>query len=187
MTDARVCVGVVTGPHGVRGLVKVKSFMQVPEDLTELAEVTDGSGTRTFRLDVRGTNKGVYLVHVDGIDDRDKALALKGLELYVPRDILPEPEDDEFYHADLIGLRVEFEDGTAIGTVRAVHDFGAGDVIELDGEKPWRAVMLPFDRETVPTVDMAAGRLVVRPPEGLTADGQDDETRDEEDDGKDET
>jgi 16S rRNA processing protein RimM len=183
VTDARVCVGVVTGPHGVRGLVKVKSFMQVPEDLVELGQVTDKSGARTFRLDVRGMNKGALLVHVDGIDDRDAAQALKGLELYVPRDALPEPENDEFYHADLIGLRVELEDGTVIGSVRAVHDFGAGDVIELHGKRPWGTVMLPFDAETVPTVDVAAGRLVVRPPEGLVSDAQDDE-QDEEDAGK---
>ena len=184
MTDALVCVGVVTGPHGVRGLVKVRSHMQVPEDLKALTTVTDKSGTRTLRLDVRGTNKGALLVHVDGIDDRDAAQALKGLELYVPRDTLPEPEDDEFYYADLIGLRVELEDGTEIGSVRAVHVFGAGDVIELDGKRPWGSVMLPFDAETVPTVDMAAGRLVVRPPEGLVSDGQDEE-KDEEDAGKD--
>jgi len=157
--------------------------MQIPEDLAELEEVTDASGTRTFRLAVRGSNKGALLVHVAGVDDRDAAQALKGLELYVPRDALPEPEEDEFYHADLIGLRVELEDGTVIGSVRAVHDFGAGDVIELDGERPWRAVMLPFDAETVPVVDVAAGRMVVRPPEGLVSDGPDDGKDAEEDDG----
>lgn len=187
MTDTRVCVGVVTGPHGVRGLVKVKSFMQVPEDLRELKEVTDQTGKRTLRLDVRGTNKGALLVHVDGIDDRDTAEALKGLELYVLRDALPRPAEDEFYHADLIGLRVELEDGTVIGSVRAVHDFGAGDVIELHGQRPWASAMLPFDAETVPVVDIAAGRLVVRPPEGLVSDEQDDDMDEgnEEDDGKD--
>ena len=183
MTDARVCVGVVTGPHGVRGLVKIKSFMQVPADLAELGEVTDETGTRTFRLVVKGTNKGTFLVHIDGIDDRDAALALKGLELYVPRGVLPEPEEGEYYHADLIGLRVELEDGTEIGSVRALHDFGAGDVIELSGARPWGSAMLPFDAETVTLVDAATGRLVVRPPEGLMSDGQEDE----EDDGKDDT
>ena len=183
MTDARVCVGVVTGSHGVRGLVKIKSFMQVPADLAELEDVTDETGTRRFRFVVKGTNKGAFLVHIDGIDDRDAALALKGLELYVSRDKLPEPEQDEYYHADLIGLRVELEDGTEIGSVRALHDFGAGDVIELSGARPWGSAMLPFDAETVPLVDVAAGRLVVRPPEGLMSDAQDDE-QDEEDDGK---
>jgi 16S rRNA processing protein RimM len=103
---------------------------------------------------------------IAGIKDRDAALALKGTRLYLPRAALPEPEPDEFYIDDLVGLRAELEDGTELGQVVAVYNFGAGDVIEIgrDGVPP---LDLPFTRQVVPSVDVAGGRLVVAPPEGL--------------------
>jgi 16S rRNA processing protein RimM len=164
--ERRVCLGAVTGAHGVRGLVRVKAFTAEPADIAAYGPVEDEAGTRRFALEVVGAAKGVVLVRVPGVADRDAAERLKGLRLYVPRAALPEPEEEEYYHADLLGLRVELTDGSEFGRVRAVHDFGAGDSIEVvraDGG----TVMVPFTRAAVPVVDLADGRLVVDPPEGL--------------------
>lgn len=159
----RVCVGVVVGAHGVRGAVRVKPFTEDPQALGAYGPVEDEAGQRRFRLKVLGVAKGLVNAVLAGIADRDAAEALKGVRLYVPRAALPEPDEDEFYYSDLIGLAAELEDGTPYGTVRGVFDFGAGDVVELafaDG----RTEMLPFTRAAVPVVDLAAGRLVVAPP-----------------------
>lgn len=163
MSEARLCVGVIVGAHGVRGDLRVKSFTDNPEDLVSYGPLTDVAGTREFRLRVLGGGRGVLRVHMDGVDDRDAAEALAGIELYVARNQLPTPESDEFYHADLIGLTAVGTDGAEVGTVRAVHDFGAGDILEIAcPEGP--PLMLPFTRAAVPKVDIAGGRLVVDPP-----------------------
>lgn len=161
----RVCLGAVTGPHGVRGLVRIKAFTEDPADVASYGPVEDEAGGRRFDLQVAGRHKDQVIARIPGVGDRDAAQALKGTRFYVDRSALPEPEDGEFYHADLIGIRVELQDGTALGTVTAVHDFGAGDILEFvdaDG----RSRMLPFTEATVPAVDLAGGRLVVQPPEG---------------------
>ncbi len=168
MSEARLCVGVIVGAHGVRGDLRVKSFTDNPEDLVSYGPLTDVAGTREFRLRVLGGGRGVLRVHMDGVDDRDAAEALAGIELYVARNQLPTPEPDEFYHADLIGLRAELPDGSLFGTVRALHDFGAGDVIEI-ALAAGGTVVLPFTRATVPAIDVAAGRVVIEPPQELVA------------------
>ncbi|SDE91896.1 ribosome maturation factor RimM [Rhodospira trueperi] len=173
----RVCLGVVVGVHGVRGAVRVKSFTADPADVGAYGPVWTEDGARSWGLSVVGDAKGVVLCRLDGVDDRTAAEALKGLRLYVPRDALPPAgEDEEYYHADLIGLRVERQDGTALGTVRAVHDFGAGDVLDVTptaaGGKP---LMIPFTRAAVPVVDVAAGRAVVADLPGLLEDAGADE------------
>lgn len=160
----RVCVGVVVGAHGVRGALRIKPFTEQPDGIAAYGPVEDEAGARRLRLKVLGTAKGIVAATAQGVADRDAAEALTGTRLYVPRDRLPPPEPDEFYHSDLIGMAALREDGTPFGTVRAVFDFGAGDVIELalpDG----RVEMLPFTKAVVPVVDLAAGRLVVSPPE----------------------
>lgn len=160
----RVCVGVVVGAHGVRGALRIKPFTEQPDGIAAYGPVEDEAGARRLRLKVLGTAKGIVTATAQGVADRDAAEALTGTRLYVPRDRLPPPEPDEFYHSDLVGLAAQREDGTPFGTVRAVFDFGAGDVIELalsDG----RVEMLPFTKAVVPVVDLAAGRLVVSPPE----------------------
>lgn len=162
----RVLMGVITGAHGVRGLLRVKSFAAEPEAITAYGPLEDERGERRFALELRGAVKGVLIARLDGITDRNAAERLKGTRLYLPRAALPEPEAEEYYHADLLGLAVEFKDGAVFGRVRAVHDFGAGDSLEV--ERPdGRMVMVPFTRTVVPVVDIAAGRLVVDPPKGL--------------------
>lgn len=162
---SQVCVGQFAGAHGVRGYVRVKPFTEVPEDATRYGAVATEDGTRTFTLELVGHAKGVLVVRIAGVADRDAAQALSGTRLYVDRARLPEPDAEEFYHADLIGMAVETPDGAPLGTIRAVDDFGAGDVIELalnDG----RSVMVPFTLAVVPTVDVKARRCVVALPEG---------------------
>jgi 16S rRNA processing protein RimM len=163
----RVCLGVVTGAHGVRGAVKVKSFAQRPKDVAAYGPLEDEDGTAQYTLRVIGPAKAdVVIANLSGVADRDTAEALRGARLYLPREALPAPAEEEYYHADLIGLAAMLGDGARLGEVRAVHDFGAGDTLEI-ARPEGQPVMVPFTRAIVPVIDMAAGRLVVDPPEGL--------------------
>jgi 16S rRNA processing protein RimM len=162
----RVCVGIISGPHGVRGAVRVKSFTADPEDVARYGPLEDESGERRLSLRLAGSAKGVVIVRLAGISDRHHAEALRGLRLYLPRAALPPPGEDEYYHADLIGLEAALADGTALGHVTAIHDFGAGDTLEIE-RSAGPPVMIPFTCAIVPVVDLAAGRLVLDPPPGL--------------------
>jgi 16S rRNA processing protein RimM len=165
---ARVCMGVIGAPHGVRGAVRVKSFTDAPQAIANYGELEDEGGERRFTLRVIGTAKGdgMVIAALSGVADRDRAEALRGLGLYAPRDALPATAEDEFYHADLVGLLAVLPDDTPVGRIIAVHDFGAGDMIEIarDSGPP---ALVPFTRAAVPAVDIAGGRLVIDPPEGL--------------------
>lgn len=163
---SRVCLGVVTGPHGVKGAVRVKSFTMSPRDIERYGPLEDESGERRFALRVIGEGKGVLLARLSGVEDRDRAETLRGLRLYLPREKLPQPEADEYYHADLIGLAAVLGDGTPLGRVRAIHDFGAGDTLEVEREGA-PPLLVPFTRAVVPVVDIAGGRVVLEPPPGL--------------------
>ena len=168
----RVCLGVMVGAHGVRGLVKVKSFTEVAEDVAAYGPVSDEAGKRHWSLECVGRAKGVVLARVTGVSDRDQAQALHGTRLYVARSALSALDEEEtFYHADLIGLRAEDADGRPLGRVQAVENFGAGDLLEIVDEES-KSVMLPFTKAAVPKVDLAAGRLVVVPPEELVVPPQ---------------
>lgn len=165
----QVCLGIVVGVHGVKGVVRLKSFTAAPADIAAYGAVCDESGARRFKIQVLGTARGAILARLSGIADRDAAEALRGLRLYVPRTALPETSEDEFYHADLIGLPVETKEGARLGTVGAVHNFGAGDILEVRGEAG-HELLLPFSDAVVPQVDLAAGRIVADPPAGLLDD-----------------
>jgi 16S rRNA processing protein RimM len=165
MPEKRVLVGIVTGPHGVGGAVRIKSFTARPEDVAGYGPLADEAGRR-FAIRLAGAGKGVVIARLAGVEDRDRAAALRGLRLYLPRAALPPAAAEEFYHADLIGLAAVTGDGTALGRIRAVHDFGAGDTLEI--ERPAAPpAMVPFTRAIVPIVDLDAGRLVIEPPPGL--------------------
>ncbi|MBI3513942.1 MAG: 16S rRNA processing protein RimM [Proteobacteria bacterium] len=167
--SARICVGQFAGAHGVRGLVRLKPFTAAAEDVVRYGPVETEDAARRFAFEIVGHAKGALIVRVDGVSERDAAAALAGTRLYVARERLPAPAPDEYYHADLIGLAVAAPDGTTLGTIRAVHDFGAGDLVELelvDG----RAVMVPFTRAVVTEIDLARGRAVAV----LPADALDD-------------
>jgi len=164
----RILVGEIGRPHGVRGLVKLRSFTADPADIATYGPLSDESGTRRFAL----TWKGGGIVAIDGITDRDAAARLTGTRLYVARDRLPQTEADEFYLADLIGLVAETEAGEAIGEVRAVEDHGGGAFLVIgDG----REMLVPFTRSAVPVVDIAGGRVVVHPPAEVAVPPQEPE------------
>jgi len=162
----RVLMGVITGAHGVRGQMRVKSFTAEADGLTAYGPLEDERGERRFALERVGTAKGVLIMRLDGITDRNAAERLKGTRLYLPRAALPAPGEDEFYHADLVGLAVALKDGTELGRVRAVLAFGAGDSLEVE-KSAGGVVIVPFTAAVVPVVDIKGGRLVVDPPEGL--------------------
>ena len=158
---ASILVGTITGAHGIKGEVKVRSFTEKPEDVAAYGPLYDETGRR-FTLAVRSRAKGVVIAAIEGINDRDAAESLRGTNLYVPRAALPALEEGEFYYTDLVGLRAELADGTQLGTVIGVANFGAGDVIEIAGAK--KTLDLPFTGDVVREVDVAAGRIVVAPP-----------------------
>lgn len=161
--ERRVCLAAVAGAQGVRGLVKLKTFTERPEDALAYGALQDEPGERIFRMTAKGRSKGLLVAAIEGVADRDAAAALRGTRLYVDRAVLPPTEEEEYYHADLLGLEVRNREGLTLGRVRAIYDFGAGDVIEVRGEDG-RISVLPFTRQVVPEVDLAGGRLVADPP-----------------------
>ena len=164
--DARICLGIITGAHGVRGRVRIKSFTAEPQAIAGYGALETETGDRRFALEITGEGKGVLIARIDGIDDRDAAERLKGTRLYVRRAALPPPEAEEFYQADLVGLEALRSDGTPMGRVSAVHDFGAGASLEIE-DAAGKSLLVPFTRSAVPQIDIAGGRLVIVPPEGL--------------------
>ncbi|MBK5928590.1 ribosome maturation factor RimM [Rhodobaculum claviforme] len=162
----RICVGAIAGAFGVRGEVRLKSFCVPPEAIADYGPLWTEDGTRSFAVRLTRPVAGALGARLDGIATREAAEALRGVRLHVDRDALPGLPDDEFYHADLIGLAAHDTGGALLGHVRAVHDHGAGDLLELARPRG-PAVLVPFTRAIVPTVDLGAGRLVIDPPEGL--------------------
>jgi 16S rRNA processing protein RimM len=148
--------------------VRIKTFTNDPSAVASYGALEDEAGERRFTLHIVGSAKGdgMVIAKLSGVADRDRAETLRGLRLYLPRAALPPPGEDEFYHADLVGLAAILEDGTPIGRIVAVHDFGAGDVLEIARERGQPAVV-PFTRAVVPVVDITGGRVVLDPPEGL--------------------
>jgi 16S rRNA processing protein RimM len=170
--DARVCVAQIGAPHGLAGEVKLHAFTQEPLAVGRYGVLEAEDRSRRFELTSLRLAKRCLIAAFAGIADRDAAARLTAIRLYVPRARLPDPEDaDTFYHADLVGLTVEGADGIPIGTVCAVHDFGAGDLLEV---KPAAgpSLMLPFTKTAVPVVDLAAARLVATLPDPPPAAGR---------------
>ena len=157
-----VCVAAVAAAHGVRGALKLKTFTEDPATVGAYGPLLDEAGRELFAVLVIGPAKGGVIAEARGITDRDAAEALRGVRLYIPRARLPEPEDDTFYYEDLVGLAVQDTSGRPLGRVTAVHDFGAGEVIEFQGAEG-KGCMVPFTMALVPEVDLAHGRLVVAP------------------------
>ena len=160
----RVLLGHIICAHGVRGEVLIKSYTGAPQDIASYGPLTDETGGRPLAVSlVRVTAKGV-VARIDGVKDRTAAEALKGMGLYVERDQLPETGPSEYYHADLIGLPAVAPDGTTIGQVVALHNYGAGDLLEIQLEGSREAELVPFTHAFVPEVDIAGGRIVIAMP-----------------------
>ena len=171
-TTDRICVGAITGAFGVTGEVRLKSFCAEPAAIADYGPLYTKDGSRSFAVKLTRPVAGGLGARVVGVKTKEEADALRGTELYVDRARLPSLPDDEFYHSDLIGLEVLDTGGVAQGRVIAVHNHGAGDILEIGGPAAGGvarkvALMLPFTLAAVPTVDLASGRIIVDLPEGL--------------------
>ena len=170
MATDRICVGAISGAFGVHGEVRLKSFCAQPEAIAAYAPLWTEDGSRSFTVKLtRGSGTGLT-ARLSGIQTKEEADALRGVELFADRYRLPHLPDDEFYHADLIGLEVLDTGGTVLGHVRAVHNHGAGDILEIYEPGRKTTLLVPFTKKAVPTVDLTARRIIADPP---------DETEDE--------
>ncbi|MGE0109401.1 MAG: ribosome maturation factor RimM [Bdellovibrionales bacterium] len=166
MTNSqKICVGTITGPHGIKGEVILRSATDDPAAIFTYGTLTDKNGTKTFSLTLRGTNKGGFIIAIEGIATRNDAEALKNTALYINRSALPHLDEDEYYLTDLIGLSVHVANDSAFGNVINVHDYGGGIFLEISS-KTNKSFMLPFKDEFVPVVDIKGGFIEAAIPEG---------------------
>lgn len=164
-----VCVGVIASAHGVRGEVNIVPYVADPAFFTSHTSYSSQNGDRKFSLRVRGKKQRMLIASVDGITDRTMAESLKGTLLYVPRSLFPEPEEEEFYYDDLVGLRVEIPGQPAYGKVVGIYNFGAGEVVEVAVSATDKQMLYPFTKEVVPEIHLEAGYIKLVPPEVVNA------------------
>jgi len=162
-----ICVGALAGAFGVQGEVRLKSFTAEPSAIADYAPLTTEDGATSYSITLTRPLTNGFAARLGGVKTKEQADALKGVRLYAPREKLPALPDDEFYHADLIGLEVVDTGGTVLGRVKAVLNHGASDLLEITGPGLKTSLLLPFTVDAVPTVDLTAGRIVADPPEGL--------------------
>jgi 16S rRNA processing protein RimM len=161
----RICVARIGAAHGVRGEVKLWSFTEDPAAVAHYGPLETQDGTRCFEIEALRAAKDHFVARIAGVSDRDAAEKLRNIELYIPRARLPKIEEtDTFYHADLVGLDAVTPAGARVGIVHALHNFGAGDIIEIAPAGGGDPLMLPFNETTVPKIDVAARQIVVMPP-----------------------
>jgi 16S rRNA processing protein RimM len=166
----KVLAGVITGAHGIKGEVKLKSFTAEPKAIAAYGPLLASTGER-FEIQRLKVQKDGFIAALKGVDDRNKAETLKGVELFVARQQLPEPEEDEVYIHDLIGVTVVEKSGVKFGTVVAVPNFGAGDLIEIRRDGIEETVLVPFTQDYVPAVDLAKRKIVIDLPETWLDEG----------------
>ncbi len=167
LSKDHVCVGAIAGAYGVRGEVRLKSFCAEPRAIGRYGPLLSEDGARVFTLTLGAQVAQGFAARLSGVTTREAADALRGVRLFAERSKLPGLPDDEFYHADLIGLDVFDTGGQSLGRVKAVLNHGASDLLELVAPGKSGAILLPFTQAIVPTVDLAAGRIIADPPEGL--------------------
>lgn len=172
MDDNMICVGAVMGAFGVRGEVRLKSFCADPAAIENYSPLVAESG-ESFEVKLVRSVKGGFGAHLSGIQHKEAADALRGTKLFARREDLPSLPDDEYYHSDLIGLEVLDTGGVRLGKVTSVQDFGAGDILEIAGKGLKEPALIPFTLVNVPTVDLAAGKIIVDPSEGMFPDPKD--------------
>ena len=165
MATDRLCVGAISGAFGVKGEVRLKSFCAQPEAIAAYAPLYTEDGNRSFTVKITRAINGGLAARLSGVATKEDADALRGTSLFANRAKLPNLPDDEFYHADLVGLEVFDTGGAPLGTVRAVFNHGAGDILEIHAPGRKTALLLPFTKAIVPTVDLTVGRIIADPPE----------------------
>jgi 16S rRNA processing protein RimM len=169
MPTAQICVARIGAPHGVRGQVRLWTFTEDPFAVLDYGPLATKDGKRSFEVDDVREAKGHLVATLKGVASREDAERLNGVELFVARDALPDTEDDEYYHADLIGLAAVNAAGDSIGRVVGIHNFGAGDIIEI-APLEGATLLLPFTNAVVPTVDIKAGKVVIELPGEIIGD-----------------
>ncbi len=167
--DKKICVAKIGAAHGVRGEVRLWTFTEDPLAVASYGPLESSDGTRHFTIKRIRAAKTHLVATLDGISTREAAEQLNGAELFVAREKLPAPAEGEFYHADLIGLAAETKEGEPLGNVVAIHNFGAGDIIEI-APTSGPTIMLPFSNAVVPVVDIAGGKLVIDKPAEIDGD-----------------
>jgi len=168
--DQKVLMARIGAAHGIRGEVRVKPFGDDPLSFADYGSLTTKDGKRSFEVEKARVQKTVVITRFKGIADRNQAEELNGVELYINRDQLPDPEEDEFYYSDLTGLAVHGSDGETLGKIVAVQDFGAGDLLEVR-PKRGRTFYIPFTKEFVPEISLADGLVRVDLPEDYFSEG----------------
>jgi 16S rRNA processing protein RimM len=164
-----ICVARIGAPHGVRGAVKLWTFTEDPLAVKRYGPLLTKDGVRQFEVTSAREAKGHVVATLKGIATREDAERLNGIELYVAREKLPDTDEDEYYHADLIGLAAVNAANEPLGRVIAIHNFGAGDIIEI-APPSGATMLLPFTNAVVPTVDVASGRVVIELPDEIEGD-----------------
>ncbi|MEO9683121.1 MAG: ribosome maturation factor RimM [Tateyamaria sp.] len=167
MSDEQICVGVISGSYGVNGEVRIKSFCAQPDDIETYSPLSSEDGTRKFTLALIRPMKAGFVARIADVASKEQGDALKGVKLFAHRDQLPNLPDDEYYYSDLTGLTVYDTGGVVLGQVKTVHNHGAGDLLEVQLPGASATVLIPFTKADVPTVDLATGRIVADPAEGL--------------------
>jgi 16S rRNA processing protein RimM len=169
-----ICVARIGAAHGVRGAVKLWTFTEDPLAVKHYGPLFTKDGARQFEMAHVREAKDHLVATFKGVSTRDEAERLNGIELYVPRERLPETDDEEYYHADLVGLAAVTTTDQPLGKVVAIHNFGAGDIIEI-APPQGPTMLLPFTNAVVPTVDLAGGRVVIEFPEEIEGDEPSDQ------------
>ncbi|GAA6211441.1 ribosome maturation factor RimM [Hyphomicrobiales bacterium 4NK60-0047b] len=161
----RIVLGVITNAHGIKGDVTIKPFGQDLNTLTDYGPLTDKTGKQSFTiLSLRHSKKDLYVARIKELTDRNMAESAKATDLYIELSKLPEPDDDEFYYHDLIDLRVQLPSGDLYGTVKAVENFGASDIIEILPQNSQKTVYFSFTKEIIPVVNVKEGFITLEPP-----------------------
>jgi 16S rRNA processing protein RimM len=169
VSKRRVLLGHIAAAHGIRGAVLVRSYTGEPEAIATYGPLQDEGGQKSYRLSVEGATAKGLICRVEGIGDRSQAEALKGVALYVARDRLPPADEGAYYHTDLIGLAAVSEAGVALGSVVAVQNYGAGDILEVRPQEARSTVLYPMTQAVVRRVDLAGGVIVLAPPDEVDA------------------
>ncbi len=166
---SRICVGVIKGTRGLKGELRIKPFTDEPKSIAAYGPVETGDGSHRLRLTRIKVSDDAVLAQAEEIETREAAEQLNGQMLYVDRKALPFLEDDEFYHADLVSLSVEGQDGAYVGTIVAIQNFGAHDLLEVKLKDARETALIPFTPEIVPVIDIEGGKVMIDPPDGLLA------------------
>jgi 16S rRNA processing protein RimM len=166
--DQDICVGVITAVNGVKGYVKVRSFTNNPKDIAEFAKIFDENNNE-YKLSIVTSKKDYVIVGIKGVTSRNEAERLRNIKLYIKRSELPEPGNDSYYHADLLGAEAVLSDGTKFGVVKNIVNFGAGDIIEIYDHNSEKTVYYPFTKQYVPDVNLKDKRVILEPLEEVIA------------------